>query len=147
MGRRVYRIAAAHSQMSISSSAPATSTTAAPPPPTPTLSPPVLQAQQCYGTNDFGSHSDIAANVQSSWANTFCSNFDQTFTSGTAAMKWNGASIIYKNGVLPYHYTVSWIDGCMTTATQQSMRRPLGPGTPTVNCVNLLTEDFTNCEC
>ncbi|KAF8847572.1 hypothetical protein BDZ45DRAFT_754766 [Acephala macrosclerotiorum] len=121
--------------MSISSSAPATSTTAALPPPTPTLSPPVLQAQQCYGTNDFGSHSDIAANVQSSWASTFCSNFDQTFTSGTAAVKWNGASIIYKNGVSPYHYTVSWIDGCMTTATQQSMKQPLGPGTPTVNCV------------
>ncbi|KAH8784624.1 hypothetical protein BGZ57DRAFT_951007 [Hyaloscypha finlandica] len=131
--------------ISISSSAPTTSITAAPPPSTPTLSPPVLQAQQCYGTNDFGSHSDIAANVQSSWANTFCSNFDQTFTSGTAAVKWNGASIIYKNGAPPYHYTVSWIDGCMATATQQRMKQPLGRGTPTVNCVSLLTENFTNC--
>jgi hypothetical protein len=38
-------------------------------------------------------------------------------------------------------------DGCMTTATQKSMKQPLGPGTPTVNCVSLLTEDFENCKC
>ena len=135
--------------MSISDSVPGMSTTAVPPPPppTPTPSPPVLQAQQCHGRDDFGRHSDIAAVAQSSFANIFCSTYDRTFTSGTAAVKANGVSIMYNNGISPYHYTVSWIDGCMTTATQQSMKQPLGPGTPTVNCVSLLTEDFLNCKC
>ncbi len=57
-------------EMSISSSAPAPSITAASPPSTPTLSPPVLQAQQRYGKNEFGRHSDNAANAPRNRANT-----------------------------------------------------------------------------
>ncbi|KUJ23964.1 uncharacterized protein LY89DRAFT_727016 [Mollisia scopiformis] len=126
--------------------APTSSTTFAPPPPspTPTLSPPGLQDQECYEADSFGKHSDIAGKVQSSYATTFCSTNDQTFTSGTAPVLWNAGSIIFRDGLTPYHYTVSWLDGCMTTATQQSMDQPLA-GDSTVTCVSLVKENWRNC--
>ena len=114
--------------------------------PTPTLTPPTLQVQQCHGADDFGSHSDIDGNVQSDWANDFCSYYSQSFTSGTAAVTWNSRSITYNNGISPYHWTVSWINGCATTVTEQSMSSPLGAGNPSVNCVSLLTDDWRNCK-
>jgi hypothetical protein len=113
--------------------------------PTPTLSPPQLQSQQCYGANDFGSHSDIAGSMQNQGANMVCVHFNQTFTSKSGPVQSNLHSVT--NGLLPYHYTVSWIDGCVTTATEQSMSEPLGPDNPSVNCVSLLTGDWQNCKC
>ena len=113
--------------------------------PTPTLSPPQLQSQQCYGANDFGSHSDIAGSLQNQYANMVCVKFNRTFTSKSGPVQSNSYTVT--DGVLPYHYTVSWIDGCATTATEQSMSQPLGPDNPSVNCVSLLTGDWQNCKC
>ncbi|KIM99170.1 hypothetical protein OIDMADRAFT_30801 [Oidiodendron maius Zn] len=124
--------------------APPSATTSTPSPPTPTLSPPELQSQQCYDANQFGRHSDIEGKVQSPWANDFCKGFDREFTSATPPVMWNSRSIIYNGGISPYHWTVSWIDGCATTATQQSMSNPL-PDNPSVSCSSLLIGNWRNC--
>lgn len=89
---------------------------------------------------------DIAGSMQNQGASMVCVHFNQTFTSKSGPVQSNLHSVTY-GGNLPYHYTVGWIDGCATTATEQSMSEPLGPDNPSVNCVSLLSGDWQNCKC
>ena len=106
-----------------------------------TLSPPTLQS--CYPKNTTAPVGAIDAPTQSNFARTFCTKFNRTFNSTTPAVLWNALSATYKDQLSPYHYTVSWIPGCKTSVTQQSTSQPLGASNAAVNCVNLLTENFS----
>lgn len=47
----------------------------------------------------------------------------------------------------PYHSTVSWIAGCKTTATEQSVHMPLGlEHALGANCELLVRENYMHCK-
>ncbi|KIM94644.1 hypothetical protein OIDMADRAFT_60421 [Oidiodendron maius Zn] len=113
--------------------------------PSPVSSALAQATQSCYPKNTTAPVGAINAPTQSNFARTFCTKFNRTFNSTTPAVLWNALSAAYKDQLSPYHYTVSWIPGCTTSVTQQSMSQPLGASDAAVNCVNLLTENFSRC--
>jgi hypothetical protein len=112
------------------------------PSPTPAApGPSTLGGQNCCGKDDFGSHSDIHGDTQRKLANFVCTN-NIIFVPGTPSTKWNPHGV---SSVDPYHYPISWIDGCSTSASSQGSSNPLASDS-SVNCVQLLTDYYNNCK-
>lgn len=68
-------------------------------------------------------------------------------TSSSPALKCNLTQPSFGTLWKPCHYTVTWIAGCKTSATEQSVHKPLRDqhalGT---NCELLLKEDYSHCK-
>lgn len=120
------------------------------PAPAPKLPDPGLSGQTCYKESDFGNKDDIEVDKQAGYAFTFCKDWEgQKMTSSSSALKRNpvaphfGAAPAWK----PYHYTVAWITGCQTLATEQSVHKPLGEQHAVgANCELLMKEDYLHCK-
>jgi hypothetical protein len=110
-----------------------------PPPPPP--QPPALQPQQCHGSNDFGSHGDINGATQNVYTGFACAG------SALKSMKAGDPPVIFQTDQrnVPYHYQISWIDDCKTTADSQNLYIPLASDT-SVTCMTLLRQDYEKCK-
>lgn len=109
----------------------------------PDLEEPALQKQECYGADEFGWHGDIHSDTQAEFVKSACDPSkmrmmkagDEPFIVETYTFYVNSA---------PYHYAISWIENCKTTATEQHTGEPLGPDG--IKCDQLMRENYEKCK-
>jgi hypothetical protein len=100
---------------------------------------PDLKDRQCH---DRSSHGDVNDSEQASWAHVACQKFeDDSLDSGSEAEIYNPKGEY--GGTLPYHFSISWIQGCK--GDSQNVGAPL-KDKGDVTCVSLLVEDYKNCK-
>lgn len=89
----------------------------------------------------FGDHNDINGNTQNKGLGIACAG------SALQNMKAGSKPIEFQVVVkwAPYHYAISWIDGCKTTATTQNVWQPLADKKD-VTCFTLLRQDWEMCK-
>lgn len=130
--------------------APISPPTIAPPPPPspPPLPAPGLSGQTCYQYADFPGAGDISSQAQNNYAIQFCKDWEnQKMTATSPALKRNPHDASFGTAWKPYHFTVSWIAGCKTSATEQSVHKPLGPEHELgANCELLARENYMHCK-
>lgn len=120
------------------------------PPVTPKLPDPRLSGQTCFKASDFANKQDTDGYSQAAYSRKFCQDWEgQKMTSSSPALKRNPVNPSFGTGPAwkPYHYTVTWIAGCQTSAIEQSVHTPLGDQHALgANCELLMHEDYLHCK-
>lgn len=130
-------------------------TTAAPPPVTTAQPPPVstdppitpleLKPVVCEDEANFPGHADISPDSQGNLADRFCEV--DTLDSGITDMGPGDAALEstrLDTHEIKYFYSISWIDGCVTTVERQDVEKPVGDGG--MACKDIFIQAFSNCK-
>ncbi|KAL2802026.1 pectate lyase superfamily protein-domain-containing protein [Aspergillus granulosus] len=123
-----------------------TTTTTTTTPGTPTT-PLVRGPINCFDEADFPGHADIQSGDQDDYSIAFSSlrtqmGDDDLIGPGDMAVTLRRTD---SHGV-NYHYSCSWVPGCVTEVDRQSFGYPLGPSGGLITAYLLVREDYTKCK-
>ncbi|KAH7120544.1 hypothetical protein EDB81DRAFT_914184 [Dactylonectria macrodidyma] len=133
---------------------PPTTTEAPPPPVTTTEAPPVvteppvtpleLKPVVCVDENTLPGHGDINGDTQGNLADVFCEV--EPLDNGVSDMGPGDQPLERlreANDEIHYYYSISWVDGCVTTVDRQDVLAPIGDGG--ASCKDILISTYSNC--
>ncbi|KAM0542725.1 hypothetical protein ACHAPJ_012658 [Fusarium lateritium] len=142
MGCGAYGIIPAKS----SAAPPAATSTAAAPPPQPTepqKQPLQVNPAVCEDESKYPGHADIQKRDQAEMADHIC----EGSVSDEGQVMGPGDTMVERsfrdNYGVNYYFSISWIDGCMTTVDKQDFDKPVGGNTWT--CENIFTSAYNGC--
>ena len=121
------------------------STPAPPPPPPPTTTPTIpLQTSGpvCNNEADFPGHDDISKSTQGDYAKEVCDLWRSHADMDPSSPELSDGPVTSK---AHYNYSVSWIDGCITTVPSQSLVDPLGQKAD-VHCHDIFVDAYKQCK-
>jgi hypothetical protein len=118
-----------------------------------------LQARQCYTSDQFGSHLDVKDGEINSGADWFCNthvgagdqlgatdaaiDFDLAPDGGGGGSPFDDSNVYPIGNLNSYlRFTVSWVNGCVTTVDKQNVRTPLDK----TQCKDLMYGNWQSCE-
>lgn len=108
------------------------------------LTPLEQKAAVCHDEGDFPSHADIRGFAVINLANDACDNWKGS-GDGAVGAGGGGYSISLKDSYgVDYDFSATWIDGCVTTMTSQSVYSPLGDAD--VSCAGMLIKSYSDCK-
>ncbi|KAH6894711.1 hypothetical protein B0T10DRAFT_399106, partial [Thelonectria olida] len=118
------------------------------PPPVETTSPPQtpleLKPVVCENEADFPGHADVSPSAQNSYADLFCEI--DTMDNGVTDMGPGDEPlerVRLDQHEITYYYSVSWIDGCVTSVDRQDVAEPLG--SDGMACKDILVKAYSDC--
>ncbi|RYP49893.1 hypothetical protein DL769_011025 [Monosporascus sp. CRB-8-3] len=104
---------------------------------------PSLGNRDCHAEH---SHYDVHDGQQDSWSLSGCRMFaaGKTMKAGDPEIYWHPVG--FPGADTDYHqnYEISWIDGCQTSATEQSVEFPI-EADQSISCASLMRENYLNC--
>ncbi|KAH7139640.1 hypothetical protein B0J13DRAFT_638583 [Dactylonectria estremocensis] len=129
-------------------------TTEAPPPVTTTQAPPVvteppvtpleLAPVVCVDEGTLPGHGDINGDTQGNLADVFCEV--EPLDNGVSDMGPGDQPLERlreANDEINYYYSISWVDGCVTSVARQDVLSPIGDGG--ASCKDILISTYNNC--
>lgn len=92
----------------------------------------------CHNEADFKGHADISSGAQFKLAFPLCIENEEELGPGQHKRAHN-----LDQHNISYDYSISWIEGCITTVDRQSVYYPIGSAGP--YCQKVFVQAFTDC--